>query len=165
VIVKYDLFDLPTAQHKAGLAGLILQIRYMEKTKRNYAEGAIPEIRALTSTSATVCFTKKTVQGVFDALYQAKWTEAESLTKWPGEKPKKIREVEVEDQETKKKKKVKRFVYDVVQPLGSFLRDHYPSKMDPEKDWHKLWRNMLWEIPRGRPTTRIPFRQRADGKH
>jgi CRISPR-associated protein Cmx8 len=165
VIVKYDLFDLPTAQHKAGLAGLILQIRYMEKTKRNYPDGAIPELVAMTSTSATVRFTKKTVQGVFDALYGAKWAEAESPTKWPKKKPKKIREVEIEDRETKKKKKVKRFVYDVVQPLGSFLRDHYPSKMDPSKDWHKLWRDMLWEIPRGIPKTRIPFEQRANDKH
>ena len=30
VTVKYDLFDLPTAQHKAGLAGLLLQIESMK---------------------------------------------------------------------------------------------------------------------------------------
>ena len=29
VVVEYDLFDLPTAQHKAGLAGLLLQLRSM----------------------------------------------------------------------------------------------------------------------------------------
>jgi CRISPR-associated protein Cmx8 len=165
VVVKYDLFDLPTGAHKAGLAGLILQIRYMEKTKRNYPEGAIPAIVEMTSTSATLRFTKRAVQGIFDALYEAKWTEIESRTKWSGEKPKKILEVEEENPDTKNKKKVKRFVYDVVHPSGSFLRDHYPNKMDETKDWHKLWREMLWEIPRGRPTTRIPFKQRADGKH
>ena len=165
VIIKYDLFDLPTAAHKAGLAGLILQIRYMEKTKRNYPEGAIPTILELSSTSATVRFTRKAVQNIFDAVYQAKWTEIESRTQWPGEKPKKVREVEEEDPQNKQKKKAKRFVYDVVQPAGTFLRDHYPNKMDHAKDWHKLWRDMLWEIPHGRPMTRIPFKQRADGKH
>src|SRR3954454_21331835 len=30
VTMKYDLFDLPTAQHKAGLAGLLLQILHMK---------------------------------------------------------------------------------------------------------------------------------------
>ena len=37
VTIPYDLFDLPTAQHKAGLAGLILQIRSMEDARRRAA--------------------------------------------------------------------------------------------------------------------------------
>ena len=105
VVLKYDLFDLPTAQHKAGLAGLILQIRYMEKTKRNYLHGAIPVVESMTSTSAMIRFTKKSVQGLFDAVYPAEWTEIESKTKWQGEKPKKIRETEEEDPATKKTRK------------------------------------------------------------
>lgn len=164
VVVKYDLFDLPTAQHKAGLAGLVLQIRYMEETKGNYSEGAVPAIVHMSSTAATFRFTKKSTQGIFDALYEADWFEMESKTKWRGTQPREIREVEEEGSDTEKKKRAKRFVYDVVQPRGDFLRDHYP-KMDVRRDWHKLWREMLWEIPRGRPTTRIPFNQRADGKN
>ena len=33
VTITYDLFDLPTAQHKAGLAGLLLQIESMQSRK------------------------------------------------------------------------------------------------------------------------------------
>ncbi|MGE3806167.1 MAG: type I-MYXAN CRISPR-associated protein Cmx8 [Gemmataceae bacterium] len=164
VVVKYDLFDLPTAQHKAGLAGLILQVRHMKATKRNYAKDAIPVIENMTSTSATVRFSKKSLQGILDAVYEAEWVEVESKSKWPGAKPKAIREVEEHDPQTNTTKKVKRFVYKRVRPCGNFLRDRYP-KMDEGKDWHKLWREMLWAIPRGIPKTRIPFDQRANGKH
>src|SRR5579871_3362437 len=138
VVVKYDLFDLPTAQHKAGLAGLILQIQYMGKTKRNYPKDGIPVIEEMTCTSATVRFTEKSIHGLFDAIYEAEWNEIESPSKWPGDPPKEVREIEIEDAETRKKKTVKRFVYDVVQPCGRWLRDRYPA-MDQSKDWHKLW--------------------------
>ena len=56
VTVKYDLFDLPTAQHKAGLAGLLLQIRHMER--KSPKPKAIPKISELTRTSATVEFNR-----------------------------------------------------------------------------------------------------------
>src|SRR5262249_55746035 len=36
---------------------------------------------------------------------------------------------------------------------------------DQSNGWLKLWRDMLWTIPRGIPKTRIPFQQRAEGKH
>ncbi len=35
VPVTYELFDLPTAQHKAGLAGLLLQIESMRNRKKS----------------------------------------------------------------------------------------------------------------------------------
>jgi hypothetical protein len=40
--VRFDLFDLPTAQHKAGLAGMLLQIQSMGNRRR--PENTIPEI-------------------------------------------------------------------------------------------------------------------------
>jgi CRISPR-associated protein Cmx8 len=75
------------------------------------------------------------------------------------------REIEETDPTTGKVRKATVFVYEVIQPKGSFLRQHLPEKMDRAKDWHKLWRDMLWNIPRGRPTTRIPFQQRHEGQH
>lgn len=36
--------------------------------------------------------------------------------------------------------------------------------MDQTKDWHKLWRDMLWSIPRGNPQARLAFQDCADGK-
>jgi CRISPR-associated protein Cmx8 len=160
VVVKYDLLDLPTAQHKAGLAGLLLQVRHMERTKGNYPEGAIPVIEKMNATSATLRFTSKSVLGLFDAVYDAQWVEVESKSKWPGKRPKRICEV----QEEGRGNKTKLYVYDAVQPCGRFLRDQYP-RMEANKDWHKLWREMLWAIPRKKPMSRIPFEQRANGKN
>jgi CRISPR-associated protein Cmx8 len=57
--------------------------------------------------------------------------------------------------------KTKKFIYDLVQPLGQCLRERYP---DEDGLWIKLWRDMMWSIPRGRPTTREPYNQRANGK-
>lgn len=158
VVIKYDLFDLPTAQHKAGLAGLLLQIGSMRD--RKVAADCIPEILEQTPTTAIVRFTEKSVQGIFNDLYDASVEKVEVKSKWQGQEPIDTIEVEEIDPETKKPKKGKRFVYEVVQPRGHFLKQHLPE-MDPKKDWHKLWRDMLWAIPRGNPNARIPFQQRS----
>jgi CRISPR-associated protein Cmx8 len=166
VTIRYDLFDLPTAQHKAGLAGLILQIRHMQEANRKVPLETIPEIVEITPTSATIRFTEKSVQGLLDDLYDGCTERVQVKTKWkdatPAEPP---REIEETDPATGKVKKVTVFVYEVIQPRGSFLRQHLPDKMDRAKDWHKLWRDMLWNIPRGKPTTRIPFQQRHEGQN
>jgi CRISPR-associated protein Cmx8 len=157
ITVKYDLFDLPTAQHKAGLAGLLLQLDSMKA--RNLPEDAIPQVAGQTPTTAAIHFTEKSVQALFDDLYDATAEEVVVKSKWQGAKPKREEEVEETDEEGKKTTS-KRYVYDQVQPSGHFLRQHLPE-MDRGKDWHKLWRDMLWNIPRGIPNTRIPFELRA----
>jgi CRISPR-associated protein Cmx8 len=166
VTIRYDLFDLPTAQHKAGLAGLILQIRHMQEPNRKVAPETIPDIVEITPTSASIRFTEKSAQGLLDDLYDACTERVQVKSKWKdadlAEPP---CEIEETDPATGKVKKITVFVYEVIQPKGSFLRQHLPDKMDRAKDWHKLWRDMLWNIPRGRPTTRIPFQQRHEGQH
>ena len=158
-MLTFDLFDLPTAQHKAGLAGLILQIRSMQERKMREKE--IPEILNVTPTCATVRFTEPSMQCLFDELYDSRIAEVSVKTKWSDEKPKREEEVEEVDAETKKTKKTKRFIYDVVQPCGHFLHRHFS---DADGLWLKLWRDMLWAIPRGKPTTRQPFKDRAGRK-
>jgi CRISPR-associated protein Cmx8 len=48
--------------------------------------------------------------------------------------------------------------------VGRFVRENYPEMPD-DRSWLKLWREMMWNIVRGRPTTRSPYNQRADGQH
>jgi CRISPR-associated protein Cmx8 len=155
--ISFDLFDLPTAQHKAGLAGLILQIRSMKDRGRNFPEGTIPVVEKLTPTTATIRFTESSVQSLFDDLYDAAIVEVGVKSKWQGQVPKRIEEIEEKDEDGKLKK-VKRFIYDVTQPCGHFLAQHIKNGTET---WLKLWRDMLWAIPRGIPATRIPFEQRA----
>ena len=71
ITLTFDLHDLPTAQHRAGLAGLILQIDSMGPDGSNGIRERIPDIEELTPTSATITFTRDSMQGVFDDLYAA----------------------------------------------------------------------------------------------
>jgi CRISPR-associated protein Cmx8 len=67
VTLDYELADLPTAQHKAGLAGLVLHIRNLESR----GIGPLPEVVELRNTGAQLRFTLPALQTLFDDLYDA----------------------------------------------------------------------------------------------
>jgi CRISPR-associated protein Cmx8 len=154
ISICYSLFDLPSAQHKAGLAGLFLLIESMQQRGLS----PLPGVSELTATSVKLTFTRAAVQTVFDDLYDAEVRETESKTKWKGKAPKREESIEVSDPKTGKVKRGKIFVYDAVVPKASFLEHHYPGN---EKGWLKLWRDMLWNTLRGIPTTRLVYEERA----
>lgn len=169
VTVQYDLFSLPTAQHKAGLAGLLLQIAHMNGEGKNPKPVAVPKVLEQTATTATVEFTAESVQCLFDDFYAAtrevvrvksKWANA-TEAKPPEEVEEEIEEKAADGTVKKKKVKVKYFFYEQVQPSGNALRQYITN--GPEV-WLKLWRDMLWTIPRGNVQSRKPFEERADGK-
>jgi CRISPR-associated protein Cmx8 len=169
VEVCYDLSDLPTAQHKAGLAGLVLAIRSLrdraEKDPGLLPPELLPEITEETGdTRVKIRFTQRSTQALFDDLYDAAVVEVAVKSKWPGVTPKGEVLVDEIDPETKKTRQAKRFLYDVVQPKGTILAPWLPE-MPQDKGWLKLWRDMLWQIPRGNPQSRQPFDQRAANQH
>jgi CRISPR-associated protein Cmx8 len=149
--LEYSLYDLPTAQHKAGLAGLILLIESMKKRKM----ASLPEVE-YDSTKAKVMFSERSLQALFDDLYDASWEEIKSKSQWKGKPPKREMEIETSDG---KKTKTKYYVYDHYVPKGEFLKSLLP---DGGELWLKLWRDMLWETLRGRPTTRTVYEERAN---
>lgn len=155
VSIRYNLLDLPTAQHKAGLAGLLLEVESMRE--RGLLPESIPKIELLDPMTVEATFTETSLRGLFDDLYDAKKVLVESSSKWPGTAP--VEQKDKLDPETGKTRKV--FVYEIVQPQGHFLRQFTD---DGKETWHKLWRDMLWAIPRGKPTTRGPFNKRAAGE-
>lgn len=156
VKIEYDLFALPTAFHKAGLAGLVLLI---ESLKARHLLTADQADYTITPTVVKVTFTKELVQVLMDDMYDARVVEVSVKSKWLGAELK--REETIEEDVDGKRVKFKRFVYDQVQPKGAF----FDNVFDGDKEvWRKFWRDMLWNIPRGRPTTRIPFNERAAGK-
>jgi CRISPR-associated protein Cmx8 len=165
VTLDFDLFDLPTAQHRAGLAGLILQIDAMGPNGYRKTPKLIPVIEKLTSKSATITFTRESMQGVFDELYAAKLVEVVVATKWPGESQPKPGEyfIQKKDPKSGEMKPVKGFAYDVVQPQAPCLKRHLEGRGDA---WLELWRQMLWAIPRGgnNVRSRAPFIDRANDR-
>lgn len=145
VVVRYDLFDLPTAFHKAGLAGLVMLLDSL---------GLLDEARCeVTATTVAVTFNEPLVVKLMNDVYDARRVEVAVKSKW--------KEAEVARPPTDAEKQAGTpFVYRVVQPCGRFLRERYP---DEDGLWLKLWRDMLWAVPRGRPKAREPYDQRAEG--
>ncbi len=156
ISLSYNLFDLPTAQHKAGLAGLLLLIDSLQQR----GLGPLPVVSDFGATSVTLTFSQEALQTVFDDLYDAEVRETVVKQKWKGAPPKREETDETSDRKTGKTKKSKVYVYDTVIPKAAFLEHHYPGD---ENGWLKLWRDMLWNTVRGRPTTRIVYEERADG--
>jgi CRISPR-associated protein Cmx8 len=107
---SYDLYTLPTAQHRAGLAGLILQAR-------SAGFGAIVE--EVDPHSATVAVTEANLTALLDDLYDAEEVEVESESKWKGKTP--VRVGSKAKEEGGKSKVVPVYTYMQVQPKCPFL--------------------------------------------
>ncbi|MDK2920448.1 MAG: hypothetical protein PWR24_5 [Desulfonauticus sp.] len=84
ITLSYNLFDLPTAQHKAGLAGLLVLIESLKR--RNVSP--LPEVEEMTPSRVVISFTKESIQVLFDDLYDAEFVEVKSKSKWKDKKPK-----------------------------------------------------------------------------
>lgn len=168
VEIRYDLSDLPTAQHKAGLAGLMLAIESLKERSKKSPEAipseTIPEIvEGPDNVGVKIRYTERSTAKLFDDLYDATIVEIASKSKWAGKAPKREEPFEEKDPKTGKLRQSKRFIYDIVQPQGTMLAAWLPE-MPSDRGWLKLWREMLWRIPRGNPQSREPFEQRAEGK-
>lgn len=155
ITLSYSLFDLPSAQHKAGLAGLLFLIDSLRQRGAN----PLPGVSHLSATSVKLTFTQDSLQAIFDDLYDAALVERPSKSKWSGKAPKRVEIDENRDEKSGEVRKQKIYIYDVVEPKASFLEHHYPGD---EKGWLKLWRDMLWTILRAQPKTRGVYEQRAD---
>jgi hypothetical protein len=163
ITLTFDLQELPSAQHRAGLAGLILQIDSMESAGYKRSPNLVPIIEEITPTSATITFSRESMQSVFDDLYAAEIKEIVVANKWPGATRPKPGEffIEKKDPKTGEMKRSPGFAYDVVQPLAPCLRRHL---QESAVAWLNLWREMIWSIPRGgnNVLSRAPFTQKAN---
>jgi len=155
--LDYDLHSLPTAQHKAGLAGLIMVIESMEKRTVE----PCPQVVELSAGAVKVTFTRESLQALFDDFYDALLIEVARKNRWPNQQEKRIDELTAtaDDGSTKTEKL---YVYDLFQPKGKYLSVYYPD--GGEGPWIKLWRDMLWGTLRGIPKTRNPYQERLEGK-
>jgi CRISPR-associated protein Cmx8 len=181
--LNYQLAELPSSQHRAGLAGIALIYRWLKRNPNFQAKLANGTICQLTESSegATLEINQAGLEALFDEAYSA----TSELTREPKIRlnkkkeevpPAEIIEEEVIDTNTKQPKidkttgeiqKKKIYCYPVAIPKGSFLADAQYDKSSDGKDgvWIKLWRDVVWSILRGVPTTRKPFEARAEGEY
>ena len=73
IVLEYDLYNLPTSQHKAGLVGLLLMIDSMDMRRIS----PVPKVE-YDATTARIFVTQKSLQAVYNDLFNASWIEASS---------------------------------------------------------------------------------------
>ena len=161
--LSYNLRDLPSAYHKAGLAGLLLLLHTMQQ---NSIEPR-PTIEDITPDGYTLRLTEESLQAVFDELYDATVVEIEQHTKRtktggkPAPEPLRVVKTTEEDRKTGKKKTRTVYVYPQVVPRARFLES---LGLQGKTAWVKLWRDTVWRTFRAIPKTRVAYEERAQGR-
>jgi CRISPR-associated protein Cmx8 len=170
--LDYHLAELPSSQHRAGLAGLLLVVQWLERQpafKEEVENGAICKVTRLDDKGATLEINQAGLAVLFNEIYDASTEEQERpqpLKNKQKEVIPPLREEERQETDAKGKQKTKKvYIYPIVVPRGSFLADpSYDQSSDGKNGrWVKLWRDMVWSILRGVPATRKPFEVRAEG--
>lgn len=152
--LTYHLAELPSSQHRAGLAGLVLMCRWLEKQARKDLRG-VCSIADLSAHHLVLRVDRDGLASLFDQVYGATSVERAYPRPFKGKEP--IREAtRTETGKNGKTKEVTEYYYPVTVPRGAYLED-----WDHDGPWTKLWRDMLWNILRGVPATRAPFEARA----
>lgn len=157
--LSYDTYVLPTAQHRAGLAGLVA----LATTLRRRDVSEIPEITFDSPGKVRLRLTEKSLTVLFNDLYDATTQEVRELTprRRHGEVISPLRTETETRPDTRTGKPMPRLVYVYPQtvPRGTFLED-----LGMPAPWLKLWRDVLWSVVRGIPMTRGPYEDRAKGR-
>lgn len=165
--LRYSLAELPSSQHRAGLAGLVLMVRWLERQPKSQRKGTCA-IASLDANGLALTIDEAGLASLFDLVYKASAEEQAYPAPFKNKDPLRteVQESVVTDKAGKDKVKSKTvYIYPVTVPDGAFLTDwdKTHSKSKPGL-WVKLWRDMVWGILRGVPATRRPFELRADGE-
>ncbi|MEW5847830.1 MAG: type I-MYXAN CRISPR-associated protein Cmx8 [Myxococcota bacterium] len=163
--VRWNLEDLPTSQHRAGLAGLVMMVQWLNRQGTH--KGACV-VEKLDAHGATFRFDRAGFQSLMDHTYEA--SEEEQEREQPLKDKKKqiiapLREVTRRVTDAKGKEREKTFyVYPVTVPHGAVVTEWEPPSEGGKALWLKMWRDLLWGVLRGVPATRAPYEQRAERK-
>lgn len=165
LVLDYQLAELPSSQHRAGLAGLVLMVDWL---KRQGINKGICEITRLDDRGVTLRINQEGLAALFDEVYAASKEEVEEAkprrAKGSDKFKPPLREIVKQVVKSGKTESKVHYIYPACVPKGAFLVDLDPSANGDKGDWIKLWRDVIWRIFRGVPATRKPFEDRAEGK-
>lgn len=162
--LAYDLDRLPSSQHRAGLAGLLLMCEWRERQLEGSGQPhGICDLVLHGPRTATLRIDRRGLESLFDHVYAADPVERSYPRPFKNKEPDAQREIEELHPKTQKPVKKTVYIYNAAVPRGAFLADWDPTR-DSGGVWLKLWRDMIWSIMRGVPATRAPFEARAAGQ-
>lgn len=149
--LEYDLWSLPTLQHRCGLGGLVVLLEFL---RAGEVDGR-PEFE-LGPGSLRLSLTPDSLLCLFNLLY-----EGLLVARVRGSKPR------GEYEEFRDDSGRKLFRYSTERPAGRWLFEGYKGGaeeavaqgLDP---WHELWQDSLWLTFRGIPATRKIYQAQAN---
>lgn len=163
IVLRWNLDELPSAQHRAGLVGLMATVEWHGRL-----EGAVGICEPAETTPSTYALRvdHAGMQSLFDDLYAASTEEILVSQPYKGKDPKRSVQVEVTKKNAKGAEVTRletRHVYETVVPRGAWLAEIEMADSEGRTPWIKLWRDFVWSILRGVPATRGPYEARAEG--
>jgi CRISPR-associated protein Cmx8 len=162
--LSWTLGELPSAQHKTGLAGLVLMVRWLQ---RQPARKGLCELTRVDADGAMLRIDRQGMRELFDETYAATAVEREESKPRKGRDKEDIlpiRTVEREVKDERGRPKTKTYyVYPATEPKGAFLAELDESSVGGSGAWIKMWRSFVWGLLRAIPATRGPFEERASG--
>jgi len=164
VTLEYQISQLPSSQHRAGLAGLILKIQWLQQQAEfKDSIGAICKIIGLDADKATLQFNLAGITLLFRSHYNAVLEERESTKIRPnGSKNYLTIEREVYAPDTDRTELVKSYIYQDLIPTGLLIQSFDPTVNDSQI-WTKLWQEATWGVLRPREKQRLPFKAIVGG--
>jgi CRISPR-associated protein Cmx8 len=164
VDIDYSLAELPSAQHRAGLAGLVMMVRWLDRQPGEHSGTCA--VTRLDDAGATLSIDREGLRRLLDETYAASKELQAKKQPWKNKDGEVIPPVRTEEREVTdargKKKVEKLYYYEQVIPGAGLIRDLEPTSADGSTPWTKLWRDFLWSVLRGVPATREPFDARAE---
>lgn len=166
--LRYTLSALPSSQHKAGLAGLVLLVQWLATQPTELVHTL--EVRELGPDGAVLRVDRAGLGRLFDELYDATHEDAEVDAPRKDKQGKVVepkgtveREVKEKGKEGKSKRKTY-YLYEVTVPRARWVLAHDETREGTSElgAWTKLWRDMLWNTFRTMAANREPFEARAD---
>lgn len=161
--IEYRLADLPSSQHRAGLAGLVLMANWV---KEEYVSRGICDVE-IGSDSVMLYVDQLGLSELFNGLYAASRGEQSRPRPMRNLRTKEVipplrEEVRlVSNPLTGLSVRTRVCVYETIIPQGAFLAELDPSGDDENGLWLSLWREVVWMVLRAVPATRKPFEARA----
>lgn len=156
IALRWDLAELPSSQHKAGLAGLALCVEALGRSpdRKGVCECDVDP------SGLTLRVDRDGMQALFDEVYAAHQEEQERAAKLQGVEPIDVRVRDVVDDKGVTKQKTF-YVYAPTTPTGRLIAEWDQPADDGKQLWLKLWRDLVWSVLRGIPAQRGPYDARV----
>jgi CRISPR-associated protein Cmx8 len=167
--LSFELAELPSSQHRAGLAGLVMMIEWIKRLPAERRQGKL-DVARFDESGLTVEIDRQGLRDLLDETYAASteeyWRKDPLKTKNKDViDPIRTEVVKVEDKKGNVKQETHYF-YETTVPRGAFLADPSFDKSSDGKNgvWVKQWRDLVWSVFRSVPATRTPYENRASGR-